>query len=255
MKDEFGLEARLYDKVWGKYDYDRDVKFLDGLFRRNGCRSVIDVGCGTGNHSVRLSKLGYAVTGIDISQSMLRIARKKSAKAKVRFLHGDMRKLTKMTPKSRKFDAAICLGQVFSHLMADKDVRTFLIELHKILRRNGLFVFCARNAKKINDEYLDRLRLDHIANEEKLQLVMLSYNSRDLQDRSVLVWRPIYLLKEDGKMDLQVREHKLRWFEFLRLKEMVEKGGFEIAAVYSGPVKKKFRENDHEDMWFVTNAK
>lgn len=67
MKDEFSLEAKFYDKTWGKYDYDEDVKFLHNLFRRHGCRSIIDIGCGTGSHATRLSKLGYEILGVDIS--------------------------------------------------------------------------------------------------------------------------------------------------------------------------------------------
>lgn len=43
MKDEFSLEAKFYDKIWGKHDYDADVKFLDDLFKEHGCRSVIDI--------------------------------------------------------------------------------------------------------------------------------------------------------------------------------------------------------------------
>lgn len=43
----------------------------------------MDVGCGTGNFSLKLAKLGYSVTGIDISDKMLEVARKKSAQAAV----------------------------------------------------------------------------------------------------------------------------------------------------------------------------
>jgi hypothetical protein len=32
MKDEYGLEAKFYDRIWGRYDYDADVKFLGELF-------------------------------------------------------------------------------------------------------------------------------------------------------------------------------------------------------------------------------
>jgi ubiquinone/menaquinone biosynthesis C-methylase UbiE len=120
MKDEFSLEARFYDKIWGRYDYDADVKFLASLFRKYHCRSVIDIGCGTGNHALRLSKLGYQVTGVDVSPTMLKIAKTKDKEAKIRFIQGDMKKLEKVIPKSQRFDAAICLGQVFSHLMTEQ---------------------------------------------------------------------------------------------------------------------------------------
>ena len=255
MQDEFSLEARFYDKIWGRHDYDADAKFLADFFRKYHCRSVIDIGCGTGNHALRLSKLGYQVTGVDVSPTMLIIAKAKDKEAKIRFIQGDMKKLEKVIPKGQRFDAAICLGQVFSHLMTDKDVQAFLNRVHKILKQNGLFVFSARNAKKINEEYLNKLRLDHMLNEEKLQLLVLTYNTRDSQDPNIIVWNPIYLMKQNSKVDLQIREHKLRWFEFSTLKKIMTENGFKIIATYSGPMKEKFKEDEHTDMWFVTTAK
>jgi 2-polyprenyl-3-methyl-5-hydroxy-6-metoxy-1,4-benzoquinol methylase len=255
MKDEFSLEARFYDKIWGKRDYDADVKFLADFFRKYHCRSVIDIGCGTGNHALRLSKKGYQVTGVDASSTMLEIAKAKDKEAKIKFIKGDMKKLEKVVPKGQRFDAAICLGQVFSHLMTNKDVQALLNRLHKILKQNGLFVFSARNAKKINEEYLNKLRLDHMINEEKLQLLILTYNTRDLQDSNIIVWNPIYLIKQNSKVDLQIREHKLRWFKFSTLKKIITEKGFKIVAIYSGPMKEKFKEEEHTDMWFVTTIK
>jgi len=255
MKDEFNLEARFYDKIWGRHDYDTDVKFLGSLFRKYHCRSVIDIGCGTGNHALRLSKMGYQVTGVDVSPTMLKIAKAKDKKAKIRFIRGDMKKLEKVIPKSQRFDAAICLGQVFYHLMTDKDVQILLSRLHKILKQNGLFVFSARNAKKINEEYLNKLLLDHMINEERLQLLVLTYNTRDSQDPNIIIWNPIYLIKDNNKVNLQIREHKLRWFAFSTLKKIITENGFEIIATYSGPKKEKFKEDEHADMWFVTTIK
>ena len=139
--------------------------------------------------------------------------------------------------------------------MTDKDVQTFLNRLHKILKQNGLFVFSARNVKKVNEEYLNKLRLDHMVNEEKLQLLILAYNRRDSQNPNIIVWNPIYLIKENNKVDLQIREHKLRWFEFSTLKRIITENGLEIIATYSGPTKEKFKEDEHSDMWFVTTIK
>jgi len=255
MKDEFSLEARFYDKIWGRRDYDSDAKFLADFFRKYHCRNVIDIGCGTGNHALRLSKMGYQVTGVDVSSTMLEIAKAKDKEAKIKFIKGDMKKLEKVVPKGQRFDAAICLGQVFSHLMTNKDVQALLNRLHKILKQNGLFVFSARNAKKINEEYLNKLRLDHMINEEKLQLLILTYNTRDLQDSNIIVWNPIYLIKQNSKVDLQIREHRLRWFEFSTLKKIITENGFKIVAIYSGPMKEKFKEEEHTDMWFVTTIK
>jgi ubiquinone/menaquinone biosynthesis C-methylase UbiE len=255
MKDEYQLEARIYDRIWGKYDYDTDVKFLNELFKQHRCKSIIDVGCGTGNHALRLNKLGYEVTGVDISPTMLKIARSKDRKRKIRFIQGDMKELKTLVLKARRFDAAILLGQVSSHLYIDKEVQVFFKGMRKVLKKNGIFVLSARNAKKINEEYLNKLMLDHIINEEKLQVVMLTHNNRDSHDPNTIIWKPIYLMKENGKFDLQMREHKLRWHEFSSLKRLLAENGFETVAIYSGPSREKFNEDVHTDMWFVTRTK
>jgi ubiquinone/menaquinone biosynthesis C-methylase UbiE len=253
MEDKFSLEAKLYDKIWGKYNYDSDVEFLNEMFRKHCCKKIIDLGCGTGNHAIRLSKLGYEVTGVDISPTMLKIAKEKDKKARVKFIQGDMKNIEKVILK--KFDAAICLGQAFSSLVTNKEIRIFFKELNKVLKRNGLFIFNARNAKKINEDYLNTIRLGHMLSEKKLQLLILECNTRHPKNRNVIVWRPIYLIKENDKVDLQLREHKLRWIYFSTLKKMLIESRFEIIATYSGVSGEKFCENEHTNMLFVTRTK
>jgi SAM-dependent methyltransferase len=166
-----------------------------------------------------------------------------------------MKNIEQIVPKKRRFDGAICLGHVFYHLMTDKEVLKFLSGLRRKLKEGGLFVFNVRNAKRMNEKYLNVLRLDHMVDEKKLQVAVFSHNLRDSRDPNVLLWRPIYFVKENEKMDFQVREHRLRWFKFLPLKKLIEKSDYEISAVYSGPAKEKFRENEHDDMWFITVTK
>jgi ubiquinone/menaquinone biosynthesis C-methylase UbiE len=126
MEDEFSLEAKIYDRIWGRSDYDVEVKFLRGLFRQYSCKSVIDIGCGTGNHALRLSKMGYSVTGVDISVSMLEKAEQKDREHKIRFINCDMKTLDSGILKGQEFDTAICLGVASSHLLTNDDVQVFL---------------------------------------------------------------------------------------------------------------------------------
>jgi SAM-dependent methyltransferase len=253
--DEYELEARLYDKVWGAYDYDADVRFLVELYAAHGCRSVIDIGCGTGNHALRLSEMGYEVTGVDISPAMLKVARGKDRSGRVRFLEGDMRDIGNSVPGLKGFDAAISLGHVFYHLYTDQQLKGFLAGLLSVLRKGGLFVFNARNVVRINEDFLNRLMLDHLVREDRLQVAVLTQNRRDADDPNIIVWRPMYLMNTGGRVDFQVREHRLRWFRFDLLKTALLESGFEIEAVYSGPSKERFDEGKHADMWFVVTVR
>jgi len=126
--------------------------------------------------------------------------------------------------------------------------------MHMILKKNGLFVFNARNARKIDETYLNNLRLRHLVNDDETQIVVLEHNVRDPSDPNTIVWRPIFLVKENDRVDLQIREHKLHWFLFRELERLLLESGFRLASTYSGPSGETFSEELHSDMWFVTTA-
>jgi ubiquinone/menaquinone biosynthesis C-methylase UbiE len=253
MEDEYEFEAKHYDKIWGRYDYDTDVKLLDKLFKKHRCRRIIDIGCGTGNHATRLAKLGYEVTATDISPAMLKVFRSKIKGNGINIKQGDMKKLPQVFPKER-FDAAILLGHVTYHLNTDKEAKAFFKSVHKILKQKALFIFSARNSKKIDETLLNNLRLRHWVNDEETQIVVLEHNIRDSHDPNTIVWRSIFLVKEKGRADFQIREHRLRWFTFQKLKSLLNENGFNIVSTYSGPLGDKFNEDLHADMWLVTTT-
>jgi hypothetical protein len=124
--------------------------------------------------------------------------------------------------------------------------------VRKILKRNGLFVFNARNARKIDEAYLDNLRLRHLVNDDEIQIVILEHSVRDPRDPNTIVWRPIFLVKKDDRVDLQIKEHKLHWFQFQELERLLLESDFRLVSTYSGPLGETFNEDLHADMWFVT---
>ena len=81
MSDTFGaVYAQQYDLLYKDKNYDAEVALLERLFQAHALEgnSVLDLGCGTGQHAIRLAKRGFDVTGVDRSPEMLRIARVKA---------------------------------------------------------------------------------------------------------------------------------------------------------------------------------
>lgn len=90
---------------------------------------VLDVGCGTGVASGLLSKLGYGITAIDISENMISYAKKRCPNGRV--IIGDF-----LTYKfSEKYDAIISLA--FIHLFPKKIAEKVIDKMFELLRFEG----------------------------------------------------------------------------------------------------------------------
>jgi ubiquinone biosynthesis O-methyltransferase len=83
----FDQEAINYDKWYetriGQHADQVETDCAFHLFQIEPGMRILDVGCGTGNFSVKLARKGASITGIDISEQMLAIARKRALKEKV----------------------------------------------------------------------------------------------------------------------------------------------------------------------------
>jgi SAM-dependent methyltransferase len=115
----FDAHAPIYeDNVFTKNTV-REVDFLlEELSIKPGA-SILDVGCGTGRHSIELAKRSYSVTGLDLSSEMLARAADaaKAARVNVDWIHADATRFT----LPRKFDCAICLCEGSFGLLGQGD--------------------------------------------------------------------------------------------------------------------------------------
>ncbi len=74
----------LFENYGQKYDNESftqgtigECDFIESKIKYNKSLKILDVGCGTGRHSIELTKRGYFVTGIDLSESQLKRAKEK----------------------------------------------------------------------------------------------------------------------------------------------------------------------------------
>lgn len=140
------LIRETYNKIAQKYDekYFNDTsdlphlnKFLSYLPKN---AKVLDVGCGPGTFTQYVYKK-FDVEGIDISEEMLKIARKKFPD--VLFKNMDMKH---MTYENNSFDAIVA-GYSFIHI-AEDEVVTTLEEFHRILKPSGYVFIMAMEGEK-----------------------------------------------------------------------------------------------------------
>lgn len=136
--------ADSYDLLYADKDYGRECDLVQQAFGQhstNAVESVLDLGCGTGNHTIELARRGFEVLGVDLSDDMLVAARAKADGAAVsaeslEFVPGDVRTFS----TSKKFDAALMMFAVLGYQLTNDDVLAALCTVRNHVKPGGLFI-------------------------------------------------------------------------------------------------------------------
>lgn len=137
--DAYTALAPAYDAMTASYDYERWLSTIEGVLAglRRRARTVLDLGCGTGSSFLPLCDRGYDVTGCDVSQVMLDLARRRVGARRARLLRADMRRL----PALGSFDLVLCLDDGINHLVTGAEVSSTFAGVAANLAPDGVFVF------------------------------------------------------------------------------------------------------------------
>jgi 2-polyprenyl-3-methyl-5-hydroxy-6-metoxy-1,4-benzoquinol methylase len=136
--------GKTYDKECFVQGTVGECDFIEKELAFNKSLKMIDVGCGTGRHSIELTKRGYNVTGIDLSDSQLALAKEKAKQAglKIDFQKHDARAL----PFTGQFDAAIMLCEGGFPLMETDEMNFEILKnVTMALKDKGRFIFTTLN--------------------------------------------------------------------------------------------------------------
>src|SRR5271157_4506748 len=135
---------KLYDELAEYYfaiennhrDIHNDVSFITNLLANAKNASLLDLGCGTGEHLDLLRRVGFRCRGIDISEKMLLTARRRFPQG-IEFIRMDMTDIG----YDSEFDMIISLFGSFNYLIQDSHIISMLDKTRKALKPGGLCVF------------------------------------------------------------------------------------------------------------------
>jgi 2-polyprenyl-3-methyl-5-hydroxy-6-metoxy-1,4-benzoquinol methylase len=141
----------LFEDYGMKYDHESftqgtmgECDFLEKEIGFNKESKILDIGCGTGRHSIELTRRGYTIIGIDLSDSQLKRAKEKAAEQslKIVFEKQDARNL----PFSHEFDLAIMLCEGAFPLMETDEMNFKILQnAAKALKPEGKLIFTTLN--------------------------------------------------------------------------------------------------------------
>jgi SAM-dependent methyltransferase len=104
--------------------------------RQAGVRTILELGCGTGNDTARLAAEGYSVTAIDVSDEAIGQAQAKYG-SMARFLVADITQ--QLAFPDGGFDAV--MSNVAMHMFPDSVTRVLFAQVGRLVRAGGLFLF------------------------------------------------------------------------------------------------------------------
>lgn len=245
-EDEF--YALYYDLLYSHRDVKSEVDFLERAFREYSIKpvkSVIDIGCGTGLHSIELAKRGYQVLGVDVSEAMIKRARGKiGALENIAFIVADARKLR----LSEKYDAAIAMYGVVSYCTSDDDLLDFLKGIRNSLVEGGIFIFDTWNMLGVLEKRVYyETPSTHFRKSENMLAVKEELWRIDVLEQVAtadISWSVIDL--RSGFVDVRSYSLKLRLFTLRELEHFLSDAGFEVAAVFEDYFFKPVTESSSE---------
>lgn len=250
-------DARVTD--WpGEIDFYRELAAkakLDG-------KAVLEVACGTGRVAIRLAQDGVRVIGLDISTSMLEVAREKSTGiSNVRWVEGDMRSFE----LDEAFGLVIIPGHALQNINTPEDQIASLRCIKRHLAFDGVLVVHLDHQNDKNLVWLGDLSAEkkgvfeeagEVTNPKTGCLVRISrawsYEPSTQTCSAVTVWEEI---GSDGKVVDRwergpIRLHCVFRFE---MEHLLARAGFEVEAVYGDFLRRELEDDSSEMVWVARN--
>jgi ubiquinone/menaquinone biosynthesis C-methylase UbiE len=218
MKENgFRTYAKYYDQVYlSKKDYQREAKLVKGVikqFEEKRSKTLLDVGCGTGEHLKYLS-LDFDCVEIDINRDMIETAKKKVPSVKF-----EVANMIDFRLKER-FDVITCLFSSIGYVQNFNNLVKTLENLYKHLNDKGLAIVEPWIFKK---DFRKGLYLDTYEDEE-VKLARMS-TSGIVKSRWLIFMH--YLIGEKGEIRYITELHKMLALDYEDYVKAFESSGFQ----------------------------
>ncbi len=229
------FDTPYYHILYKDRDYEEAQLFMDnitGYLNLPEDAKILDLACGKGRHSIYLNKLGYDVTGADLSENSIKEA-SKHTNDKLHFVVHDMRDTC-----NEKYDAILNLFTSFGYFESDDDNLITLKAIHNSLTEYGFAVIDFMNVHKVI--------ADLVPQETKVIDGIEFHIKRYVEDN--------HIIKEIDFNDKGQQFHFTEKVKALTLEDfeaMMEEAGIYLLDVFGDYKLHKFYKNESERLIMI----
>ncbi|MDZ5712290.1 class I SAM-dependent DNA methyltransferase [Jeotgalibacillus haloalkalitolerans] len=218
--------AYVYDRLMSDVPYDEWMSYLlhqKKTFKVDGMK-LLDVGCGTGEWTVKASAAGFETTGIDLSESMLAMAQQKAMEANqsIRYFQMDMSEAEDLG----QFDCITIFCDSLNYLETEEAVQQTFRKMYDLLSADGLFMFDVHSVYKVNELFAGQT---YSYDDGEAAYI---WNSFEGEYENSAEHELTFFIREDGDLYSRFDEfHKQRTFPVEQYKTWLYEAGFKVESV------------------------
>lgn len=230
--EAYGEFARVYDIFMDNVDYDAWASYLTKSLKEYGvCDGlVLELGCGTGTMTELLAESGYDMIGVDNAEEMLAEAMEKREESghDILYLLQDMEEF-ELYGTVR---AVISVCDSLNYITEEEDLLHVFSLVNNYLDPKGTFIFDMNTVYK----YKEMLGNTIIA-ENREEGSFIWENEYDEETGMNIYGLTLFLPREDGLYEKTEEVHYQKAYSEEKIKELLEKAGMEVVAVYDAYTK------------------
>lgn len=221
-------DAELYDlRDEGYYD---DYPLTEQWARAAG-GPLLDLACGTGRMALRLAKLGYQVTGVDITPEMIARAHQKAAQQALSldWVTADARTFH----LGKQFSFIYMLENAWQFFLTRADQEALLARVREHLLPEGCFLFETRNPTPRNLQYPRRLEPQRYHTPDGGQLMVADQQYYDPMSQIQHYTNTFAFFGPDGLLQREtIVRVALRYVYPQEMEALLHYNGFKIRTCY-----------------------
>ena len=231
MSNLYSDLAEVYEAMYETFiDYKTEYDFYSQHLNHHHKKSLLELGCGTGNLASHFIKNGYEYFGLDLSKAMLDIATRKEPNGK--FSQGDMRTFQ----LENNVGATIMTGRTISYLVTNEDLRSTFAKVYENLEMGGIFCFDCIDANIFIPEIVEESKITHSATHNNTNYVRKANWFPNLSGGMDVKWEAKYYKKEENVLQLIGEETSIvRTFTKNELEIFLNLHNFKIKEIIQRP--------------------
>src|SRR3989344_380330 len=232
------LSKTYYSTVDWEDRLKKELPDLIKLLEKHKVKTVLDVGCGTGDYSIELTKRGYIVVGTDRSRPMIVEANRRkvglSSKqyGNVHFWNKDTQDY--LYEMDIKFDAILVMGNALSH--NPENYRQLIKRMAESLSDDGVMVFQTTNFEKVLKTKGRIWNINFVQVNDELIREYCFIQFYDKPDRNRTILKTFAILASDGKRWKWsgIRNSLMAYTDEARIKSILKNEGFSQIRTFGG---------------------